>query len=1518
MITQAQLTVTQTPTGTPLPGNAANAIHAWYRGGNTNTPTTNNVFGTFWNSEVHHYTGGIWRWTSSTNNGLNNSNFNSSLSLAGDGISIRNNGSNSGSFASIDLFTSQSNSTVLRMGRGFLMQTVNSRTEMIGNYNGMWYNATNVWGGTPQYIWNINQNEFGRLNHLGRWRFGPNGIFQPGNRVEIAAATTDPYGTNGSGLRFKYLTAANAVTPNGVNGVQSNKVLTVDVNGDVVLTTPILSPVVANNGLQVSGGIVQLGGWCGSSSEVFNSRLLNTRKIWLRNNDLLFEQVSPPNGLAPGRIGIGDMPQCTVPGNLVEIVKNRTVPNAAGLSGLRLFDLKAGAGINPPNGRALSVNNNGDVILVSATGSGSGNVNSCGPIPINNVVKHIGGDTICQTNITDLFPIPFVGINNTTPNDALDVSPLPGSATGDIDVTDPNHRYEINDNPVLWHKNNVNDIFVGVGAALNSSVSNNNTIVGHNASSVGNNIGINHTMIGADAGANHTFGMDYTFIGYRAGWGHPGQLYTNTFVGAYSGEMEAGAENVYVGWSAGNNPSGSISFHNTFLGNRSGYNISTGNGNSFLGFNSGLNNTIGNNNTCLGDNADLGASNLNNATAVGSSAIVMANDQMILGNNSVNVGIGLSGIAGGPGNKLEINTPAPTAIPGASGLRFTDLNTTSIPLPNPGPGVLSVDPNGDVIYVQGGTGGGTINACGPLLTDNVVKAVGPNTICGTNITDLSTGSVGINNTIPNDALDVSPGILTTGDIDVTSSSNGYEIKDQKVLWHKGNTTNILVGVGAATNDIGGQDNVVVGNDAAALGTNIGTRLTIIGKEAGYNLGVGGFGLANDYTFVGYRAGYDNLGNSTNTFIGSEAGYHDLGDENVYVGWKSGFGTPGQSSVHNTFVGNVTGLNNQTGSNNTFLGIGSGWGNVSGHGNIAIGAGAGFTSGALQNTIAIGQGSQGTTTNSMILGDNTVNVGIGLSGVAGGPGNKLEINTPALSPVPGASGLRFTDLTAISTPIPNPGPGLLGVNINGDVVYVSPPTGGGGGGVGNYCGSLPNPLLTNYEVPLNQNDYFFRDDATNTNRVGVGYTCLGGLQGKLNAITAFPTDGTGNSYGVHSLTTNGTVLSVNTGVYGEANSPGLSTDAFGVWGKATASSRKNYGVYGQGGQNPFSNTFGGYFEALQNGNSKNTGVHGEAENSFGVNIGVEGIGHPSTFSYGGVFDAISLSSNLECIGVTGRGFQFSSSAPPTYPSSCRIGVYGQTQNVVGDFAGFFDGNLWVNGISNGTGYVLTSDRKFKKDIETLTGGLDIIRKLKPRTYHYDVENKWQMRFDDRKQYGFIAQELEEVLPELVTDLKKPAMLDKEGKTVTEAVDFKGVNMDGLISVLVKSVQELEEQNAKQTQLIEALTDRLNGMGATGSTSRNPVQTTTLGDGNIIVLNQNVPNPFSHKTVIGYNIPEHAAASYIYFYSNDGKLIQQTLLTQKGKGELVVYANNLSVGNYTYSLVVDGKVIDSKKMTLASNQ
>jgi hypothetical protein len=85
-----------------------------------------------------------------------------------------------------------------------------------------------------------------------------------------------------------------------------------------------------------------------------------------------------------------------------------------------------------------------------------------------------------------------------------------------------------------------------------------------------------------------------------------------------------------------------------------------------------------------------------------------------------------------PQNVLEINTASTSAIPGNSGLKFSDLTRFSSAGPNPGQGVLSVDNNGNVIYVQNGLVGpqGPQGIQGPAGEDAFVACNDPNPSAG--------------------------------------------------------------------------------------------------------------------------------------------------------------------------------------------------------------------------------------------------------------------------------------------------------------------------------------------------------------------------------------------------------------------------------------------------------------------------------------------------------------------------------------------------------------------------------------------------------------------------------------------------------------------------------------------------------------------------------------------------------------------------------------------------------------------
>ena len=252
----------------------------------------------------------------------------------------------------------------------------------------------------------------------------------------------------------------------------------------------------------------------------------------------------------------------------------------------------------------------------------------------------------------------------------------------------------------------------------------------------------------------------------------------------------------------------------------------------------------------------------------------------------------------------------------------------------------------------------------------------------------------------------------------------------------------------------------------------------------------------------------------------------------------------------------------------------------------------------------------------------------------------------------------------------------------------------------------------------------------------------------------------------------------------------------------------------------------------------------------------------------------------------------------------------------------------------------SDSKFKKSVADLPSGLSLIQQLRPRTFSYNTTNYPFMNFSTGPQMGFLAQEVFAVAPQLVSNACFPPLYDSVGHLLRDTIQYKSVNDIGLIPILVKSIQELKSKNDSLklglTKTIDSLKHviinydnrftnleqminaccKANGRGmenTTGdNTTPNNYQMVELTSETTIILDQNSPNPFKEETDISYFLPETVNNAKIMFYDNNGIIIKAVELNGKGKGNLHVYASNLSAGLYTYALIVDGKLIDSKKM------
>lgn len=212
----------------------------------------------------------------------------------------------------------------------------------------------------------------------------------------------------------------------------------------------------------------------------------------------------------------------------------------------------------------------------------------------------------------------------------------------------------------------------------------------------------------------------------------------------------------------------------------------------------------------------------------------------------------------------------------------------------------------------------------------------------------------------------------------------------------------------------------------------------------------------------------------------------------------------------------------------------------------------------------------------------------------------------------------------------------------------------------------------------------------------------------------------------------------------------------------------------------------------------------------------------------------------------------------------------------------------------TSATFTSDEQFKQDIMPEDSALELIKSLNPVTYTFKTDNKFDISFPDVVQHGFIAQELEKVLPELVANHNE----DGVGT-------YKSVNYNGIISVLTKGIQELsEEVEDLKKQLAEAKTYVVYKDNFTTSEIEKIAE-------NGFYLGQNTPNPFDNSTKIAYSFPEGSQNVVLMVFNLNGESLKEFKLREE-KGTVTLEASEFRPGLYLYSLISDNSEIITKKM------
>ncbi len=592
------------------------------------------------------------------------------------------------------------------------------------------------------------------------------------------------------------------------------------------------------------------------------------------------------------------------------------------------------------------------------------------------------------------------------------------------------------------------------------------------------------------------------------------------------------------------------------------------------------------------------------------------------------------------------------------------------------------------------------------------------------------------------------------------------------------------------------------------------------------------------TAIGINALSTNSTGSRNVAVGNRAGggfghtYNtpsSTGNNNTSVGTEAGVVL--STGAENTIVGSSAGSNNTTGSYNCFIGKSTGQGITTGSKNTIIGY-AGALPTNLEETVVIGSHLY----TGLVIKDGMTglgkrfNGGMSLNSPSTYPKNVLEIEAANPSQF-GKSGLRLTNVKN----------GIW--DYNGAVITPSSA----------YFNPRTNPTNNILTVDGNGDVYLVKDK-------GIGNTCT-----TLNSIPR-------TSAGTGDLSCSQIYDSNVAGVGGvgiNTTTPGNRFEIkHGTAGKSGLrfTNLTNVAV-------PIANTAKGVLSVDVNGDVV-----------LVTSSGSGGISSTCTSSYN-IPTSTGATGNLTCGQVFDNGATVSIGTPLTNANAVTYTLSGIPPLAGGTvpFSGVV--KLDVNGIIRTTGIFATSDRKFKQDIKTIDNALNVIQNLEGRTYHWKKEANKDLAFDDNTHSGFVAQEIEKVLPHLVA---------------TSENGDKAVNYQELTPYLVEAIKEQQNQ-------IVALNNRIEDL-----LLKEVIDEHKITDGKTY-FSSNYPNPFETITKIDYFIDKNIKDAQVVVYDVNGSTISRYDLRERGiSSNFTINKGNLVAGIYFYTLITDGTVIGTKKM------
>jgi Chaperone of endosialidase len=100
-----------------------------------------------------------------------------------------------------------------------------------------------------------------------------------------------------------------------------------------------------------------------------------------------------------------------------------------------------------------------------------------------------------------------------------------------------------------------------------------------------------------------------------------------------------------------------------------------------------------------------------------------------------------------------------------------------------------------------------------------------------------------------------------------------------------------------------------------------------------------------------------------------------------------------------------------------------------------------------------------------------------------------------------------------------------------------------------------------------------------------------------------------------------------------------------------------------------------------------------------------------------------------------------------------------------------------------------DQDLKKNVQPVENALSYLQQLEPKKFKYDTGKYSKLKLPAGQQYGFLVEDVQKVLPELVSTQSQSYMA---GKNTYKNTSYKDYDLESLIPILVGAIREQQAQ------------------------------------------------------------------------------------------------------------------------------